>query len=57
MAGLGVGLILMICGFMVVAGGYFMMWQSPNGQSSLQLAFQHTGAIGIILIYLNMSDQ
>lgn len=57
MAGLGVGLILMIGGFMVVAGGYFMMWQSPNGQSSLQLAFQHTGAIGIILIYLNMSDQ
>lgn len=53
--GLVIGILLWFGGFMVVGGEWFLMWQSSiwNGQ---QAASRFVNALGIILIFLNMSD-
>lgn len=54
-AGLVTGILLWFVGFMVVGGEWFLMWQSStwNGQAA---ASRFVTVLGIILIYLNLSD-
>ncbi|MFA5901240.1 MAG: DUF2165 domain-containing protein [Hyphomicrobium sp.] len=54
-AGLVTGFALWFCGFMIVGGEWFQMWQSQtwNGQ---QAAFRFIACIGIVLIFLTQKD-
>jgi predicted small integral membrane protein len=54
-AGLGIGFCLWFGGFMVVAGEYFAMWQSPawNGQ---QAAFRIAAIILGVLIFVSLPE-
>lgn len=58
MAILGCGIMLtMVFGVFVAVGeGYFLLTQSPMGAHALPTAFRYIGSIGIITIYLAMSD-
>lgn len=54
-AGLTLGMLLWLAGFMTIGGEWFAMWQSQdwNGQSK---AFEFLGFTGLILIYLSLPD-
>lgn len=54
-AGLTVGLLLYIAGFIAIGGEWFAMWQSQiwNGQ---QKAFDFVAMIGVVLIILLLSE-
>ena len=53
--GAGLGFLVWFFGFMVVAGEWFAMWQSPswNGQEA---AFRVYMPILAVLIYVNQRD-
>lgn len=55
-AGLILSLLLWLFGFLVVAGEWFLMWQSSkwNGQNAAARLFL---VFGIILLFLNQSDK
>ena len=54
-AGLTLGILLWLVGFEVVAGEWFMMWQSRtwNAQES---AFRFATAFGVILVFVSLDD-
>lgn len=53
--GLTLGILLWFTGFFTIGGEWFLMWQSKiwNGQ---QAAFRLTVILGIVLLYLIVSD-
>lgn len=55
-AGLTVGILLWLVGFMVIGGEWFLMWQSEtwNGQEA---AFRFLAILGLVLIYLVVEDR
>ena len=52
-AGLTLGILLWLVGFEVIAGEWFMMWQSRvwNAQES---AFRFIAAFGVILVFISL---
>ena len=52
-AGLTLGILLWLVGFEVIAGEWFMMWQSRiwNAQES---AFRFVAALGVILVFISL---
>lgn len=54
-AGLALGVLLWLLGFEVIAGEWFMMWQSRvwNAQDA---AFRYVAILGICLIYVSLED-
>ena len=54
-AGLTMGLLLYVVGFLVIAGEWFAMWQSEtwNGQPA---ASRFVVFIGVVLIFLSFRD-
>lgn len=54
--GLTAGILLWFFGFIVIAGEWFLMWQSTQWNGT-QAAFRITVMFGMILIYLNMPDR
>jgi predicted small integral membrane protein len=54
-AGLGMGLFLYLFGFIVVAGEWFAMWQSPTWNAQ-GVAFSLITTIGIVLIVLILPE-
>lgn len=54
-AGLTVGLLLWLVGFLSIGGEWFLMWQSPqwNGQEE---AFRMFAVMALILLYLVMPE-
>jgi predicted small integral membrane protein len=55
-AGLTVGILLWLVGFMVIGGEWFLMWQSEtwNGQEA---AFRFLAILSLVLIYLVVEDR
>lgn len=56
LAGLGLGLILYVFGFLVVGGEWFQMWQAGEWNMQ-QAAFRFAGVIGIILLFVALPDE
>ena len=42
--------------FGAIGGAYFQMWQTPLGSASLEGAFQFAAQIGIVMLFVNMTD-
>lgn len=43
--------------FMVLAGGYFQMWQTDLGRGAMENAFQLSGMAGLVMLFVNNPDQ
>lgn len=52
----GMGVVVWFGFFIVLAGGYFQMWQTEVGRMSLDGALQFGVVSGIIFLIVNMSD-
>jgi predicted small integral membrane protein len=53
----GIALLVWFGLFTAIGGSYFQMWQTELGGASLQGSFQFTASIGIVLLFVNMSEQ
>jgi predicted small integral membrane protein len=56
LAGLGLGLTLYVFGFLVIGGEWFQMWQAGEWNMQ-QPAFRFAGIIGIILLFVALSEE
>ena len=54
--GCGLGIVVWLGFFGVVAGGYFQMWQTDVGRGSLENAFQFFGSCALVFLIVNMAD-
>lgn len=54
--GAGIALLVWFGLFTAVGGAYFQMWQTELGAASLAGSFQYLASIGIVLLFVNMSD-
>ena len=54
--GCGTAVFVWLGLFMAVGGAYFQMWQTELGISSLEGAFMYAMSSGIVLLFVNMSD-
>ena len=54
--GCGGGMVVWFGLFGAIGGAYFQMWQTPLGSASLEGAFQFAAQIGIVMLFVNMSD-
>lgn len=43
--------------FMVLAGGFFQMWQTDMGRGAMENSFQLAGMAGIVMLFVNTSDR
>lgn len=53
--GLTLGMLLWLLGFEVIAGEWFLMWQSQTWNAQ-DAAFRYVVVLGICLIYLSLED-
>jgi predicted small integral membrane protein len=56
LVGAGIALAMLFGGFIVVGGGYFVMWASTLGQGSSETATQYLTAIGIVTLLVALPD-
>ena len=54
--GCGMGIVVWLGFFGVVAGAYFQMWQTEIGRGSLESAFQFFGSCAIVFLIVNTVD-
>lgn len=54
--GAGLGITVWFGLFILVGGGFFNMWQTRVGDSSMNGSFQIFGAMALCLIFLNQPD-
>jgi predicted small integral membrane protein len=56
LVGASIAIAMLFGGFIVIGGGYFVMWSSTLGQSSSETATQYITAIGIVTLLVAMPD-
>lgn len=57
LAGCGVAMFMLFTGWIVIAETWFEMWRSDILRDiSLQSAFRYCGMIGVIALFINMTD-
>jgi predicted small integral membrane protein len=54
--GAGIALLVWFGLFTAIGGAWFQFWQTDLGSGSLQGAFQYSVSIGVVALYLNLSD-
>ena len=54
--GCGLGMVIWLGLFGVVAGAYFQMWQTEVGRGSLENSFQFFGSCAIVFLIVNLAD-
>lgn len=52
----GVSILMLFGGFIVIATTTLFMWQAPNGQVGFEGATYFLVCLGIVALYVNMSD-
>ena len=55
-AGAGVALFVWFGLFSAIGGAYLQMWQTEAGKGSLEGSFMYLGSIGIVALFINMTD-